>query len=124
MRNFYQATLAWVALVAWLVASGFSADLLQVVAYADHVAKDVAVTAKDHCGPCLAVDAAREASEHAPPVKQEVAKTKVTADGDVWSVRLPSADLTSTQAFREVAVSAYCPELICEVPVPPPEASV
>ena len=124
MRKFLQVTLAWAALVAWLVASGVSADLLQVFAYADHVAKGVAVTAKDHCGPCLAVDAARDASDHAAPVKHEVAKIKVKADGAVWSVRLPCVALTSVQTFREVVISAYCPELICEVPVPPPEASV
>lgn len=124
MRKFLQVTLAWAALVAWLVASGVSADLLQVFAYADHVAKGVAVTAKDHCGPCLAVDAARDASDHAAPVKHEVAKIKVKADGTVWSVRLPSVSLTAGKTFREVVISAYCPELICEVPVPPPEASV
>ena len=124
MRKFLQVTLAWVALVAWLVASGVSADLLQVFAYADHVAKGVAVTAKDHCGPCLAVDAARDASDHAAPVKHEVAKIKVKADGTVWSVRLPFVALTAAKTFREVVISADCPELICEVPVPPPEASV
>ena len=124
MRNFLQVTLAWAALVAWLVASGVSADLLQVFAFADHVAKGVAVTAKDHCGPCLAVDAARDASDHAAPAKHEVAKIKVKADGAVWSVRLPSVALTAGKTFREVVISAYCPELICEVPVPPPEASV
>ena len=106
MWKFLQVTLAWAALVAWLVASGVSADLLQVFAYADHVAKGVAVTAKDHCGPCLAVDAARDASDHAAPVKHEVAKIKVKADGAVWSVRLPSAAPAASRQTSSASVSS------------------
>lgn len=125
MRNFLRVTSAWAALVAWLMASGVSADLLQVFAYADHMAKGVAVTAKDRCGPCLAVDAAREASDHAAPVKHEVAKIKAKADGAVWSVRVVSARLDAPYVFsREVGASVSCPELTYEVPVPPPEAAV
>ena len=124
MRNFLQVTLAWAALVAWLVASGVSADLLQVFAFADHVAKGVAVTAKDHCGPCLAVDAARDASDHAAPAKHEVAKIKVKADGAVWSVRLPSAAPAASPSFVEILALVRYPEMIREVPVPPPKATV
>ena len=123
MRNFLRVTGAWAALVAWLVASGVSADVLQVVAYADHVASDVEVSAQDHCGACQAVDAARDASEHASPVKPEVAKAKVKADGAVWSVRLSNAEPAFARIFRESAVLGHCAELIHEVPVPPPEAT-
>ena len=38
MRNFLRVTCAWAALVAWLAASGVSADLLQVFAYANMAA--------------------------------------------------------------------------------------
>lgn len=124
VRNLLRVTSAWAALVAWMVASGVSADALQVVAYAEHVGKNIAISAKDHCGPCQMADAAREASDHAAPVKHEVAKIKVKADGTVWSVRLPSGALTAGKAFREVVIPADCAELIYEVPVPPPEAAV
>jgi hypothetical protein len=111
-------------LVAWLVASGISADALQVVAYADHAGKNIAISEKDHCGPCQMAEAAREASDHAAPLKQEVAKIKVKPDGAVWSVRLPSVAPSASKSFLEVVVSADCSELIYEVPVPPPEAAV
>lgn len=123
MRNFLRVTGAWAALVAWLVASGVSADVLQVVAYADHVAGDVEVSAKDHCGACRAADAARDASDHASPVKHEAAKAKVKADGAVWSVRLPNAEPAFGRFFRESIVQGYGAEMIYEVPVPPPEAT-
>jgi hypothetical protein len=124
VRNLLRITFAWAALVAWLVASGVSADVLQVVAYADHVAKSVEVSERDHCGACQAADAARDASDHAAPAKHEVAKAKVKPDGAVWSVRLPVGAPACSVFFREVDVPGSCPELICEVPVPPPEATV
>ena len=39
------------------------------------------------------------------------------------SFRLPARDLRRVESFREVIVSVDCPELICEVPVPPPKAA-
>lgn len=124
MQQTLRNTLAWTALVAWLFASGVSADVLQVVAYADHVASDVEVSARDHCGACKAADAAREVSEHGAPAKHSNAGLKVKPDGAVWSVRLPARGASDAISFREVIVSVFCPELICEVPVPPPKATV
>ncbi len=124
VRNLLRVTFAWAALVAWLVASGVSADVLQVVAFADHVANGVTVTDKDHCGACQAADAARQASEHAKPVKHEVAKAKVKAEGAVWSVRLPGDVSAPTELLREAGVCVSCPQLTYEVPVPPPESVV
>ena len=134
MRKFLRVTLAWTALVAWLAASGVSADLLQVFAYANMAANNaqsmtasaaVAKALEDApCELCKAAAAARKASEQAPLGKQEAAKSKVKPDGAVWSVRLPARDLGRAESFREVTVSVFCPELICEVPVPPPKATV
>ena len=124
MRQTFRNTLAWAALVAWLFASGVSADLLEVCAHADHLVKKVQVMEKDHCAPCELAAAARAAADHAPGAKHDAAKVKVKPDGAVWSVRLPARGASDAIAFREVTVSVFCPELICEVPVPPPEASV
>jgi len=123
VRQTLRNTLAWAALVAWLFASGVSADLLEVCAHADHLVKKVQVMEKDHCAPCELAAAARAASDHAPVAKQDAAKAKVKADGSVWSVRLSGPELGSAETFREVVVSVFCPELIHEVPVPPPKAN-
>lgn len=112
------------ALVAWLFASGVSADLLQVVAYADHVTRGIHVAAKDHCAPCEIAESARDAAERSPVAKSEAIKLKAKADGAVWSVRLSADRTVSGSVFREVTVPAFCPELICEVPVPPPRGVV
>ena len=132
MRKFLRVTLAWTALVAWLAASGVSADLLQVFAYANMAANNaqsmtasaaVAKALEDApCELCKAAASARQAAEQAPLGKQEAAKSKVKPDGAVWSVRLPARDLGRAESFREVTVSVFCPELICEVPVPPPKS--
>ena len=132
VRTFLRTTLAWTALAAWLAASGVSADLLQVFAYANMAANNaksmtasaaVAKAMEDApCALCKAAAAARKASEQAPLAKQDVVKAKVKPDGAVWSVRLPGLDLVRVESFREVTVSVFCPELICEVPVPPPKS--
>ena len=124
MRNLLRVTLAWAALAAWLVASGVSADVLEAIACADHAASGVSWTAKDGCGICQTADVAREASKNASPTKHEVAKAKPKADGAVWTATLPLGELHVVRSFREVSVLGSCPELICEVPVPPPEAAV
>ncbi len=124
MRQSLRNTLAWTALVAWLFACGVTADVLQVVAYADHVANDVEVSARDHCGACQAAEAAREAAEHGAPAKHSTGSLKMKAAGAVWSVRLPVAAPCPSALVREVTVSVYCPALNCEVPVPPPKATV
>ena len=124
MRQTLRNTLAWAALVAWLFASGVSADLLEVCAHADHLVKKVQVMEKDHCAPCELAAAARAAADHAPVAKHDAAKAKVKSDGAVWSVRLPARGSSDAISFRAVTVSVFCPELICEVPVPPPKATV
>lgn len=133
MRNFLRITCAWAALVAWLAASGVSADLLQVFAYANMAAANaktmnaaaaVAKAMEDApCELCKVAAAARQAAEQAPLGKQEAAKSKVKPNGAVWAVRLPARDLSRVESFREFTVSVFCPELICEVPVPPPKAA-
>ena len=133
MRKFLRVTLAWTALAAWLAASGVSADLLQVFAYVNMTAKNAQTMAASAavakamtdapCAMCKAAAAARQAAEQAPLAKQDAVKAKVKPDGDVWSVRLSGPELGKAETFREVVVSVFCPELICEVPVPPPKAS-
>jgi hypothetical protein len=121
-------------LAAWLLSSGVSADLLQVVAYANMTVENArsmsapAALAKAMqdapCGMCKVAAAARQASEQSPLAKQEAVKSKVKPDGAVWSCRLPARDLHRVESFREVIVSVDSPELIYEVPVPPPKATV
>ncbi len=133
MRKFFRATIAWAALAAWLLSSGVSADLLQVVAYANMTAQNArsmsapAALAKAMqdapCGMCKVAAAARQASEQSPLAKQEAVKSKVKPDGDVWSVRLPSAAPAASPSFVEILALVRCPEMIREVPVPPPKAN-
>jgi hypothetical protein len=133
VRKYLRITLAWTALAAWLAASGVSADLLQVFAYANMAAKNAQTMAASAavakamadapCPMCKVAAAARQAAEQAPLAKQDAVKAKVKPDGDVWSVRLPGRDFGSAETFREVIVSVFCPELIHEVPVPPPKAN-
>jgi len=133
VRVFLRKTLAWAALVAWLAASGVSADLLQVLAYANMAARNagsmdtsaaIAKAMKDApCEFCKVASAARKAAEQAPLSKQETVKAKVKPDGSLWSIRLPVRDLGRVEVFREVVVEVFCPELIHEVPVPPPKAA-
>ena len=125
--------MAWAALAAWTITSGVSADFLQVFAYAKMTVQNArsmsapAALAKAMedapCAMCKVAASARQAAEQAPLGKQEAAKSKVKPDGDVWSVRLSGPELGSAETFREVTVSVFCPELICEVPVPPPKAA-
>jgi hypothetical protein len=133
VRKFFRATIAWAALAAWLLSSGVSADLLQVVAYANMTAQNArsmsaqAALAKAMqdapCGMCKAAAAARQASEQSPLAKQEAVKSKVKPDGDVWSVRLPSAAPAASPSFVAILALVRCPEMIREVPVPPPKAN-
>jgi len=133
VRAFLRNTLAWAALVAWLAASGVSADLLQVFAYANMAATNaksmdgaaaVSKAMEDApCELCKVAAAARKAAEQAPLSKQESVKAKVKPDGSLWAVRLPARDLGRVESFREVIVAVFCPELIHEVPVPPPKAA-
>ena len=110
-------------MVAWLGVSGISADLLEVSVHANHLVKNLPVAEKDDCNPCQLAAAARAATDHAPIAKHEAVKFKLKPDGAVWSVRLPVVALSYSQFFRVVTVSSFCPEVICEVPVPPPKSN-
>ncbi len=133
MRKFFRATIAWAALAAWLLSSGVSADLLQVVAYANMTAQNAramsaqAALAKAMqdapCRMCKVAAAARQASEQSPLAKQEAVKSKVKPDGAVWTVRLPSAAPSASPSFVEILALVRYPEMIREVPVPPPKAN-
>jgi hypothetical protein len=133
VRKFFRATIAWAALAAWLLSSGVSADLLQVVAYANMTVENarsmsaptaLAKAMQDApCGMCKVAAAARQASEQSPLAKQEAVKSKVKPDGAVWSVRLPSAAPAASPSFVEILALVRCPEMIREVPVPPPKAN-
>ena len=133
MRNYFRVAGAWAALAAWLLSSGVSADLLQVVAYANMTVENArsmsapAALAKAMqdapCGMCKVAAAARQASEQSPLAKQEAVKSKVKPDGAVWSVRLPSAAPAASPSFVEILALVRYPEMIREVPVPPPKAN-
>jgi hypothetical protein len=125
--------MAWAALAAWTLTSGVSADFLQVFAYAKMTVENArsmsapAALAKAMqdapCGMCKVAAAARQASEQSPLAKQEAVKSKVKPDGAVWSVRLPSAAPAASSSFVEILALVRCPEMIREVPVPPPKAN-
>ena len=97
-------------MVAWLAASGVSADLLQVFAYANMAAANaktmtasaaVAKAMEDApCAMCKVAASARQAAEQAPLGKQEVAHSKVKPDGAVC----PSACLPATWVARNLFV--------------------
>jgi hypothetical protein len=120
-------------LAAWTLTSGVSADFLQVFAYAKMTVENArsmsapAALAKAMqdapCGMCKVAAAARRASEQSPLAKQEAVKSKVKPDGDVWSVRLPSAAPAASPSFVEILALVRYPEMIREVPVPPPKAN-
>jgi hypothetical protein len=125
--------MAWAALAAWTLTSGVSADFLQVFAYAKMTVENarsmsatvaLAKAIQDApCGMCKVAAAARQASEQSPLAKQEAVKSKVKPDGAVWSVRLPSAAPSASPSFVEILALVHCPEMIREVPVPPPKAN-
>jgi hypothetical protein len=125
--------MAWAALAAWTLTSGVSADFLQVFAYAKMTVENArsmsapAALAKAMqdapCGMCKVAAAARQAYEQSPLAKQEAVKSKVKPDGAVWSVRLPSAAPSASPSFVEILALVHCPEMIREVPVPPPKAN-
>ena len=120
-------------MAAWTLTSGVSADFLQVFAYAKMTVENArsmsapAALAKAMqdapCGMCKVAAAARQASEQSPLAKQEAVKSKVKPDGAVWSVRLPSAAPSASPSFVEILALVRCPEMIREVPVPPPKAN-
>ena len=127
----FQRPLAWLALVAWLAASGLSWDLLQVVAWTkmsvDNAAQrsvGAAVTkafADAPCAMCKVAQDGRRQSEQFPLAKEDSAKAKAKADTsfDVLAV-IGAEDFRG----REHARPADEVGLIRtgEVPVPPPRS--
>ena len=127
-RRFHKP-IAWLALVAWLAASGLSWDLLQVVAWTKMsvdnatqltAAAAVSKTLEDApCALCKVAQEGRKNSEQAPLTKDEAAKVKAKADPVAGEIHLLAAKLFSgrdhARPSDEVSVSR-----VAEVPVPPP----
>ena len=122
---------AWLALVAWLAASGLSWDLLQVAAWTkmsvDNAAGLTASAALSKaledapCALCKVAQDGRKNSEQAPLAKEEAAKLKAKADPVAGEIHLLAAKGFSGRAYArpsdEVGVSR-----VAEVPVPPPRS--
>lgn len=127
-RRFRQP-FAWLALVAWLAASGLSWDLLQVVAWtkmsvdnASQLTASAAVskTLEDApCALCKVAQDGRKNSEQAPLTKDEVAKVKAKADPVAGEIYLLAAKLFSGRDFARPS-DQVSEARVAEVPVPPP----
>ena len=127
----FQRPIAWLALVAWLAASGLSWDLLQVVAWtkmsvenASHRSVGAAVTkalADAPCTMCKVAQDGRKQSEQQPLAKEDSAKAKAKADTSVDVLAVIGAhDFQGREHARptdEVGMSRAN-----EVPVPPPRS--
>jgi hypothetical protein len=127
-RRFHKP-IAWLALVAWLAASGLSWDLLQVVAWtkmsvenASQRSVGAAVTkalADAPCTMCKVAQDGRKQSEQQPLAKEDSAKAKAKADTSVDVLAVIGAhDFQGREHARptdEVGMSRAS-----EVPVPPP----
>ena len=130
VRRFRQP-FAWLALVAWLAASGLSWDLLQVVAWTkmsvDNASQLTASAAVSKtlvdapCALCQVAQDGRKNSEQAPLAKDDNAKLKAKADPASGEIHLLAVKFFSGRDFArpsdEVGVSR-----VAEVPVPPPRA--
>lgn len=120
---------AWLALVAWLAASGLSWDLLQVVAWTkmsvDNAAQLTAAAAVSKtledapCPLCKAAQEGRKNSEQAPLAKDEIAKVKAKADPVAGETLLLSAKLFSGRDYAW-PTDVDSVTRVAEVPVPPP----
>jgi hypothetical protein len=125
----FQRPIAWLALVAWLAASGLSWDLLQVVAWtkmsvdnAGQSSVGAAVTkalADAPCAMCKVAQDGRKQSEQQPLAKEGSVKAKAKADSSVdVLVVIGSYDFQGREHVRptdEVGMTRAS-----EVPVPPP----
>ena len=129
MRRRFRQPFAWLALVAWLAASGLSWDLLQVVAWTKMsvdnasqltVAAAVSKTLKDApCSLCKVAQDGRKNSEQAPLAKDESAKVKAKADPATGGIHLLAATLFSGRDFAR-PLDQVSEARVAEVPVPPP----
>ncbi len=125
----FQKPFAWLALVAWLAASGLSWDLLQVVAWTKMSVENAAqrsvgaavtkALADAPCAMCKVAQDGRKQSEQQPLAKDKSAKAKSKADTsfDVLVV-IGAEDFRGREHARpadEVGRTRSG-----EVPVPPP----
>ena len=127
-RRFHKP-FAWLALVAWLAASGLSWDLLQVAAWTKMSVDNVAgrsvgaavskALADAPCPMCKAAQEGRRKSEQAPLAKDDVAKAKAKADPVAGELTLLSADFIEGSVFARPA-EEFVVTRSEEVPVPPP----
>jgi len=127
-RRFHKP-FAWLALVAWLAASGLSWDLLQVVAWTKMSVENAAqrsvgaavtkALADAPCAMCKVAQDGRKQSEQQPLAKDEVVKAKAKADSSVDVLAVIGAhDFQGREHARpkdEVGLTR-----VSEVPVPPP----
>ena len=129
-RRFHRP-FAWLALVAWLAASGLSWDLLQVVAWTKMSVENAAqrsvgaavtkALADAPCAMCKVAQDGRKQSEQQPLAKEDSAKAKAKADNavDVLAV-------VGSPEFQGRAHAWPADEIgltrTGEVPVPPPRS--
>ncbi len=127
-RRFHKQ-FAWLALVAWLVASGLSWDLLQVVAWTKMSVENAArrsfgeavtkALADAPCEMCKVAQDGRKQSEQQPLAKDDAVKAKAKADSSVDVLAVIGAhDFQGREHARpkdEVGLTR-----VSEVPVPPP----
>jgi len=127
-RRFHKP-FAWLALVAWLAASGLSWDLLQVVAWTKMSVENAAqrsvgaavskALADVPCAMCKVAQDGRKQSEQQPLAKEDAVKAKAKADGSVDVLAVIAAhDFQGRRHGRpedEVSLTR-----VSEVPVPPP----
>ena len=127
-RRFHKP-FAWLALVAWLAASGLSWDLLQVVAWTKMSVENAArrsvgeavtkALADAPCAMCKVAQDGRKQSEQQPLAKDEAVKAKAKADSSVDVLAVIGAhDFQGREHARpkdEVGLIR-----VSEVPVPPP----
>ncbi len=127
-RRFHKP-FAWLALVAWLAASGLSWDLLQVVAWTKMSVENAAqrsvgaavtkALADAPCAMCKVAQDGRKQTEQQPLAKEEAVKAKAKADTSVDVLAVIGAhDFQGREHARptdEVGLTRAS-----EVPVPPP----
>lgn len=122
---------AWLALVAWLGASGLSWDLLQVLAWtkmsvdnASQLTASAAVskTLKDApCALCKVAQDGRKNTEQSPLAKEEGAKVKAKADPVAGEILYLTVIFFSGRDYARPSDELSVTRM-SDVPVPPPRA--
>jgi hypothetical protein len=121
--------IAWLALVAWLAASGLSWDLLQVVAWtkmsvenAERRSVGAAVTkalSDAPCAMCKAAQEGRKQGEQRPLAKDDAVKAKAKPDTAAEAIAVVGADDFQGQAHARPTDEIGMMR-VSDVPVPPP----